>query len=274
MAVFAGARLRDNNAFGTITDSPLAAGAVTLNSAGLANVSAVSGNHVALVLDPLRSAGAPEIVIVTAHTGAATSATITRGAYGTVARSHAAGVLWVLAATADDLIRICTSSTRPTDAYEGQLIFETDTNKYVGHGGVDWAPRDAGGQLNYAQVVAAQNGITAGPTDLTSLSVAVTVGTGRRIKITGHGQLNYSDATTGHVIDVLEGAVTLGRVGGSPRMANTDVQVFDSSVILSPSAGAHTYKLSALRYVGAGNLNLQAAATNPAFILVEDIGAA
>ncbi|HKZ19275.1 MAG TPA: hypothetical protein VJQ57_04125, partial [Acidimicrobiia bacterium] len=90
-----GPRIRTDNVFGTTTDNPLTAGATTMNSAGLANLAAVSSAHAIIVLDPLRADGAPEIVVVTAHTGSATSATITRGAYGTSAREHASGTLWV-----------------------------------------------------------------------------------------------------------------------------------------------------------------------------------
>lgn len=272
MAVFAGARQRDNNAFGTITDNPLTAGAVTLNSAGLANVSAVSGNHVALVLDPLRTAGAPEIVIVTAHTGAATSATITRGAYGTVARSHAAGVLWVLAATADDLVRICTSSTRPTDAYEGQLIFETDTNKYVGHGGVDWHPVDAGGVIGYAAGTTTQAAVGA-VVDVTSCSIAVTVGTGRRIKITGRINTGVASAIDTNVFMLIqEGATEVGRVAGMHSAGGKELTLYGATH-LTPTAGAHTYKLTV--QASGGTVTVGQNVTNaPQFILVEDIGAA
>lgn len=134
-----GSRIRADNVFGTLTDNPLLVGATTMNGAGLANLPAVTSNHAVIVLDPLRTAGAPEIVIVTAHTAAATSATITRGAYGTTARQHAAGVLWIHAPTIEDTIRIVTSSTRPSDPYLGQLIYETDTDSYVGRGaGAVW----------------------------------------------------------------------------------------------------------------------------------------
>lgn len=127
-----GTRIRTDSVFGTLTDNPLLVGATTMNSAGLAGLAAVSGNHAVIVIDPLKAGGAPEIVIVTAHTAAATSATITRGAYGTTARQHASGTLWIHAPTTEDLIRIVTSGTRPSDPYRGQLIFETDTNSYVG----------------------------------------------------------------------------------------------------------------------------------------------
>lgn len=135
-----GPRIRTNNVFGTVSDNPLTNAATTLNSNGLADLAAVSSAHAVLVLDPLRTAGAPEIVIVTAHTGSATSATITRGAYGTSARQHAQGTLWVHAPTIDDVIRIVTSSTRPSDPYEGQHIYETDTNRDAVYDGAAWLP--------------------------------------------------------------------------------------------------------------------------------------
>lgn len=126
-----GPRILANNVQGTTTDNPLLVGATTINSAGLANLPVVSSAHAVLVLDPLRVNGAPEIVVVTAHTASATSATITRGAYGTTARQHASGTVWVHAPTIDDVVRILTSATRPSDPYRGQLIFETDTNSFV-----------------------------------------------------------------------------------------------------------------------------------------------
>jgi hypothetical protein len=90
------ARIRSNNVFGTTTNDPLLVGSTTLNAAGLANLAAVVAPDTAIItLDPNRVNGAPEIVIVTAHTSSATSATITRGAFGTVARSHALGTEWV-----------------------------------------------------------------------------------------------------------------------------------------------------------------------------------
>lgn len=125
-------RVRNNNVQGTTTDAPLTNVATTINSAGLANLEAIATEHAVIILDPFRVAGAPEIVIVTAHTGAATSATITRGAYGTSARQHALGTLWVHAALTEDFIAIVTSGTRPSDPYRGQFIFETDTDKLVG----------------------------------------------------------------------------------------------------------------------------------------------
>lgn len=89
---------RSRTAFlsGTITDNPLTNVATTINSAALASLPAIASPDIAvLVLDPTGSAGAPEVVYVTAHTGSATSATISRGQEGSSARQHASGIAWV-----------------------------------------------------------------------------------------------------------------------------------------------------------------------------------
>lgn len=273
--ILPGSRIRKNGVFGTTTDNPLTAGAATFNSAALADLPVVTGNHAIITLDPLKQFGNPEIVMVTAHTAAATVATITRGMFGTVARSHPVNTLWVHAAAQDDFIEIFTSSTRPADQYEGQFGYETDTNKLVGFGGVDWAYRDAGGQLTngYAQAVANQGTFTAA-TDITGLSVTVTIPTARRINIVG--SLSLSTSVAGDTAFMLiqqdgatiqSGIVHLPATGGSPG-------VLERSLVLSPSAGSHTYKIQAGRNSGTGVITSNASANTPAFILVEDIGAA
>lgn len=138
MAILPGSRIRDNGVFGTTTDNPLTAGATTFNSARLADLSTVAGNHALVTLDPLRQFGNPEIVMVTAHTAAATVATIQRGMFGTTAREHPVNTLWVHAAADNDYREVVTSSTRPADQYEGQNIYETDTDRIVSFTGAIW----------------------------------------------------------------------------------------------------------------------------------------
>lgn len=262
-------RVRDNNVFGTVTDNPLIAGATNFNSGGLINLSSVVTKHAIITLDPLRQYGAPEIVIVTLHTVSSTAATISRGAYGTIARQHPQGTLWVHAPMNEDFIQVLSSGTRPSNPYEGQFIFEMDTNKLIGYGGVDWAPRDAGGQLGYTQTTTNQTGITTS-VDLTGLSAVVTVGTGRRVKITGFiPQFTRTAGTVTFVtFHILEGATELGLM--TVGMNNTYCGAVCSAVI-TPTAGSHTYKLTAN---SDGTVSTTLTATSPAFILVEDIGAA
>lgn len=269
MAIFTGRRLYTNNVQGTTTDNPLTDSATTLNSAGLANLAAVSSNHAVIVLDPLRDDGAPEIVIVTAHTGSATSATISRGAYGTTPRQHAAGTLWVHPVTKDDLIQVLTAT--PTDVYAGQLWYRSDTKTYAFSNGTDVSPLQGGGTLGYAQITSNITGIST-ETDLTGLSVTVTVGTGRRIRVSAFAPHARTVADGVTRLRIKESTTTLTMADGHVRAAGEGQIPLQAAVILTPSAGSHTYKLSLARDSGTGTVGCTALSTNPAFILVEDIG--
>lgn len=130
-------RIRTDNVFGTTTDNPLTAGATTMNSAGLANLAAVSSTEAIIILDPNRVAGAPEIVVVTAHTGSATSATIQRGQFGTTAREHASGTEWVHGPIASNASTFVTGSDDqgdfvPMNAWESYT--PSNTNVTLGNG--------------------------------------------------------------------------------------------------------------------------------------------
>lgn len=128
----AGSRVRANNVYGTISDNPLLIGATSFTSLGLNLLPAISGQHAVIVFDPKRVFGEPEIVVVTSHLSLGTTATITRGQYGTTARQHSQGTAWAhVPVGPDDYTAIVTSGTRPSDPYSGQSIFETDTNRLV-----------------------------------------------------------------------------------------------------------------------------------------------
>ncbi len=138
--------------------------------------------------------------------------------------------------------------------------------------GVEWA-NAAFGTLGYAEVTANQGGITS-ETDLTGLSVTVTVAANRRVRITAKTECASNNANDVAAFRIKEGASTLEeRTGPVMPLANVSVGV-DTSVAVTPSAGAHTYKLSLARAVGAGTLTMSAFATRKAYILVEDIGTA
>lgn len=141
-----GSRVRANNVYGTTTDNPLLIGATSFTSLGLNLLPAIVSptQHAVIVLDPKRVFGDPEIVVVTAHTAMGTTATITRGTYGTVAREHPQGTAWAhVPVGPDDYIPIVTSGTRPGDPFVGEQIFETDTDKYVARNAANNAWVDA-----------------------------------------------------------------------------------------------------------------------------------
>jgi hypothetical protein len=265
-------RIRANNVFGETDDNPLTVAAISFNSAGLVNLPAVATKHAVLTFDPLRQNGDPEIVVVTAHTASSTTATISRGMYGTAAREHPSGTLWVHAPLNEDFISIVTSGTRPADPYEGQFIYETDTNKLIGHDGTNWAPRDAGGQIGYAEIIANSATFTS-VADVAGLSTAVTIGSNRRIRISWRGDVGRSVADGATIMFINEGATVLTRSQSFVRVAAESMNS-TTSVILTPTSGAHTYKIQGQTATGTGNSYVSAQAANPAYILVEDIGAA
>lgn len=128
-----------------------------------------------------------------------------------------------------------------------------------------------GGWIGYVEVTANQTGITTAAVALTGVTVTVTAGTTRRLKITGHAEFAETVATVA-VVDLLiyEDGVQVGRGKlGDPAAQSESA---DAVAIRTPSAGAHTYALFAI--TNAGTVSMVAAATAPAFILVEDIGPA
>lgn len=126
------------------------------------------------------------------------------------------------------------------------------------------------GTLGYAQNITNQTPIIS-IVDLTGLSVAVMVGTGRRIRVTGHvlaGSTAINDTIS---LLVRESSTELQITEFRNGAANAS-EGLPITVILTPSAGSHTYKLSMRRSSGTGTLTMSAGASYPAFILVEDIG--
>lgn len=125
--------------------------------------------------------------------------------------------------------------------------------------------------LAYAEILASQGSITTA-TDVTGLSVTVTVPAGRRIRISSEAGISSTVATDGVDYQICEGATVL-----QDRTAKLDVQapevVIHTEVIVSPSAGTHTYKIRASRFAGTGTATVTAASNKPAYILVEDITA-
>jgi hypothetical protein len=131
-----------------------------------------------------------------------------------------------------------------------------------------------GGVLGYASVTANQTGLGAGPTDLTSLSATVSVSANRRVKITGVAVLRNGSASANSGSLYITETSTILQEGQSGLVGTGSTGILETitaTAIVSPSAGSHTYKLQAGFATGAANI-MQASSTQPAFILVEDLG--
>lgn len=130
------------------------------------------------------------------------------------------------------------------------------------------------GNLGYALVGADQNAIGGSMTNLTSLSMAVTVPANRRIEVRTHLYFNAGSPGAAMIAEVSEGGTGLNRVAqftGSLASGNAWAMAFEGAVILTPTAGSHTYQIRAQKSAGTGQLDLPAA-SHACWISVNDLG--
>ncbi len=168
---------------------------------------------------------------------------------------------------------LCLSTNRPVTNTIGIIIYETDTNKFYVWDGTTWnLPKNvAGGTLGTPGVrTASQTGIIT-EVDLINLATTITVGAGRRIKVSYH-MVTSRTITDGNVsMRIKEGTVMLLNNFFSNSLANAG-ESRSGFVLLTPTAGVHTYKLTMLRDTGTGTVALVADPLFPASIIAEDIG--
>jgi hypothetical protein len=136
----------------------------------------------------------------------------------------------------------------------------------------------AGGWLGYVQATSNQGSIT-GETALTVLAggtgaVTVTVGTSRRIKVEFHGSMENDTNNDGCSIRIKESTTQLVRRDFPCPTSGASQGVY-AAVVLTPSAGSHTYTVYGARGLGlGGTVTLDASSDSPAYLLVTDIGPA
>ncbi len=127
-----------------------------------------------------------------------------------------------------------------------------------------------GGLIGYAVVTSTQTGIST-VTDLTSLTVTVTVNTSRIVMIDALVVVLQQSVGGTPSVSIYEGATQLGSAGGT-HTASATFATYRPMCIISPSSGAHTYKLRAS--TSAGTVDTSASATQPATLAVYDFGPA
>jgi hypothetical protein len=151
--------------------------------------------------------------------------------------------------------------------YDGTSWVDVATEAYVdtAKAAVAW------GEVGYAQITADSATFTT-TTDITGLSVAVTVVTGRKYEVTGHAVMSSSVSTDNTGIVCRIGSTTYGRFGHA--VVNNGFVAHGSVRFTGLAAGATTFKVTGERFTGSGNCQVLAGAAYPAFIMVEDIGPA
>lgn len=123
--------------------------------------------------------------------------------------------------------------------------------------------------LGIAQVTGNQSGIS-GDTDLVGVTVTVTVGASRRIKVTSEVTVGATVTDDQAMLRIKEGATTLVEREG--KVTSGRGKHIIATAWLTPTAGSHTYKASLQRVLGTGTLSA-ANALAPSTLVVEDMGA-
>jgi antitoxin (DNA-binding transcriptional repressor) of toxin-antitoxin stability system len=128
----------------------------------------------------------------------------------------------------------------------------------------------AGGiELGYASRTTDFTQTGSGNSDVTSLSVTVTVGTRPiNVIISAAGMTNSSASGLGFV-NVKEGSTVLGYVSAGLSTAN-EIYPVNRVIRLAPSAGSHTYKVNLSQFI-TGNTTLKATSDSVASIQVIEV---
>jgi hypothetical protein len=168
-----------------------------------------------------------------------------------------------------------------TDAHDASAISFTPAGTIAAtdvQAAIEEVASEAGGSstlgvLGRATITASQSGISTTVTDITGLSVTITAASSRLIRVTVSVRFFFSAATQTGQLYINEGATDLHQTS---FFASLNSAAYDAtaSVLLTPSAGSHTYKARAARFGGSGTLSISADPVAPCYILVEDLGPA
>lgn len=111
--------------------------------------------------------------------------------------------------------------------------------------------------------------LTTTAADLTGLAVTITADGTHRWKVTFWVSISNTTAgATGCNVKLLEGATVLQQC--YQTLVTGQYLMYAYTWIGTPTAGSHTYKLNAAMDSGTASTNV--GATNPAFLIAEDIG--
>ncbi len=166
---------------------------------------------------------------------------------------------------------ICTSTTRPASPFEGQRIYETDTNKEWVYDGAAWYTPGA-----YVVDVAATSTFTiasgagAGLVDITGVTQSASLVGGRRYSASLH--VPQITGTTGDrfAVKILAGGSVIQASYGGIVSQGVPVCLWGTFT----GSGTTTIKAQCARDVGSGATSLYADAQSPIRLTVIDIGPA
>jgi hypothetical protein len=167
---------------------------------------------------------------------------------------------------------VCTSSTRPASPYDGQMIYETDTEKTLVYNGSAWYAdwNVAWGKVGQATSTTTQTGVST-IVDITGMSVTFTAISGRQYKTTLFLPQVTGTAGDRAKLDIADGSNTTLLASYTNMLTNGSI-IFLS--YLSTGSGSITHKARMTRDVGAGTISSYADSVSIRHLLVEDVGPA
>jgi hypothetical protein len=128
------------------------------------------------------------------------------------------------------------------------------------------------GWIGDVSVTSDQGSITS-EVDATSLTLTVTAGASRRMKIEGFVRVESTVAGDRVGVRIYKASTQIQVGTVACTVANNTESVY---VVITdtPSTGSNTYKLTVARLTGSGTITLKASSTGPGQIVVTDIGPA
>jgi hypothetical protein len=179
---------------------------------------------------------------------------------------------------------VCTSSTRPSSPFEGQMIYETDTDILAIWNGTAWryiaAATATSGSILQVKTFTYGSGqytqATAGTTFVdTQLSVSITpVSTSSKVLILVQHYAYIADASAALQLQLMRGATVIANTGylGNGNSANNDGG-FTMMYVDSPSTtSATTYKTQFCRASGTGAVYLGRISSEETITVMEIAG--
>ena len=241
-----------------INDDAVTSAKIVADAVGSSEIAALAVTAAQLAADAVTTAKILDANVTEAKlaTDAVTAAKIAADAVGT-------SEIAALAVTAAKLAADAVTTAKILDA--------NVTTAKIADTAVTAAKLDASlpkGTVYYAEYTTDHDGIdTAGLTFATSGSVALT--TGRRYRFTGHVNLSAASAGNAVLRAVVDGGLEAPRLGQDNNFGTGTI--LEGSVVFTASTGTHTFALNVQTISGLVDAEN---ATDPAWILVEDIGAA
>lgn len=131
-------------------------------------------------------------------------------------------------------------------------------------------------RVEYAQITADTSAFSTTETTIVTAPAFTPISASRLLVVMVHVRGTFhSDATNIFEFRIKEGATKLQEITERSESASTGSEGFTMiKYIASPTAAAHTYHLAGQRVLGGGTCIVQANATYPTQIIVQDIGAA